>query len=585
MASPSSGAAVPKIPALNKDTTERIYSVLPADAIRLLVLLSGSGPQLVCRLVEESLTKSPSYEALSYVWGAEGDPETVLLCGREFYVTRNLHTALCGLRLPDKDRVLWIDALCINQGSDAEKKIMLPLMGEIYRSATGVIAWMGQPGDDVNRILPSLGTCESLWLSNRGCIDWILGRDYWHRAWIVQEIAFARTVCLQIGRDSVPYEKFDQTLQLAGATVSFILPAVGGQSDRTIVPAYTPKKLLQPGLGRADAITPQDFLDSFVDRECKDPRDSVFAFYNLFGQDLKKCLTFHADYSREPQDVLLQAIRGIIESTGGLYAITIRSRQTAPTGNDDAWQLDMPSWCPHVRTPFENSSLTDLTQFNSSGGTAEHSFHNGGKLLRVRGFAIARIFEILPPSPHRHLVVRDEEDFDSNLFSYVKEYYRDCRNFGLKLPPSRNDPREGDLLLSYRASMATVRNSRVDSSSHISNSGRSEVIRYWRFTESRLVCKFIEANACVSSTHMDDPTASDNDSAWEDVEDDAALVPGTSDVGDVICGIFGCPTPVVLRKLSYEYEGKEVYQVLGEAYVGGFQEYMETAPCECFTLG
>lgn len=106
--------------------------------------------------------------------------------------------------------------------------------------------------------------------------------------------------------------------------------------------------------------------------------------------------------------------------------------------------------------------------------------------------------------------------------------------------------------------MATVRNSRVDASSHISNSGRLKAIRYWRFTESRLVCNFIKAKACVPSTHSNDPTGSDNDSAWEDVE--AALVPGTSRKGDVICRIFGCPTPVVLRKLPYEYEGKEVYQ-------------------------
>lgn len=181
-------------------------------------------------------------------------------------------------------------------------------------------------------------------------------------------IAFARTLCFQIGRYSIPYETFNQSRQRADATLGFSLPAVGGNSDRTIVPVSSRKKLLRPGLGGADGITPYDFLDSFVDRECKDPRDSVFAFYNLLGQDLKTPLTFHADYSREPQDVLLQAIRGIIESTGRLYAMTIRSRQKTPTGNEDAWQLDMPSWCPHVRTPFENSSLTDLTQFNSSRG-------------------------------------------------------------------------------------------------------------------------------------------------------------------------------------------------------------------------
>lgn len=135
---------------LNNDVADHIYSVLPIDAIRLLCLHRGSMPQTIkCTLSTVQLTNVEAYEALSYVWGSEADPETLLLDCHEFSITKNLHSALCALRLPDKDRFLWIDALCINQNNDVEKGAQIPLMGSIYERAVQVIAWLGLPTDDM----------------------------------------------------------------------------------------------------------------------------------------------------------------------------------------------------------------------------------------------------------------------------------------------------------------------------------------------------------------------------------------------------------------------------------------------------
>jgi len=48
-----------------------------------------------------------------------------------FDVRPNLYTALCTFRLEDHPRMLWIDAICINQGDDAEKSTQVPLMRRI----------------------------------------------------------------------------------------------------------------------------------------------------------------------------------------------------------------------------------------------------------------------------------------------------------------------------------------------------------------------------------------------------------------------------------------------------------------------
>jgi hypothetical protein len=74
-----------------------------------------------CDLHLASLDLSPTYETLSYVWGDQKITQPIALEGYEFEVTINLHEALRRLRATAKTRIIWIDALCINQKDDDER--------------------------------------------------------------------------------------------------------------------------------------------------------------------------------------------------------------------------------------------------------------------------------------------------------------------------------------------------------------------------------------------------------------------------------------------------------------------------------
>ena len=65
----------------------------------------------------------------------------------KLHVTPNLHSALEQLRLPDQSRVLWIDAICINQGDTSERNQQVSYMAEIYQKAAHVCIWLG-PADE-----------------------------------------------------------------------------------------------------------------------------------------------------------------------------------------------------------------------------------------------------------------------------------------------------------------------------------------------------------------------------------------------------------------------------------------------------
>jgi hypothetical protein len=125
--------------------------------IRLLHLLplraAGFGPaepwhhciRLECTLETVTMDNVKAYEALSYMWSDSDPTVNILLDGKKVLIRPNLAYALAALRT-SKPRVLWIDALCINQENFYERNHQVRLMGEIFDRASQVLVWLGRPG-------------------------------------------------------------------------------------------------------------------------------------------------------------------------------------------------------------------------------------------------------------------------------------------------------------------------------------------------------------------------------------------------------------------------------------------------------
>ena len=85
--------------------------------IRRLSVSAGEFDQPLCGFLDVvSLDDSPQYDALSYVWGENFASTPMVINNIDMAITENLDTALRYLRRRDKDRVLWVDAICIDQG-------------------------------------------------------------------------------------------------------------------------------------------------------------------------------------------------------------------------------------------------------------------------------------------------------------------------------------------------------------------------------------------------------------------------------------------------------------------------------------
>lgn len=167
--------------------------------IRLLRLLASEfeDAPICCSLFVYTLNdlgeRPHLYEALSYVWGDASDTKEIKIAGCPINVTANLYAALRHLRNHHFDRILWVDALCIDQSNEEEVATQILMMAQIYSHGVRVIVWLGEEADDSDEALHNI--CSAV-RGDRSMIDpldnklhKLLARPWFTRVWVSLAIA------------------------------------------------------------------------------------------------------------------------------------------------------------------------------------------------------------------------------------------------------------------------------------------------------------------------------------------------------------------------------------------------------------
>ena len=176
----------------------RYSSLSPGPgSIRLLRLIphQDETAPIQCQLFDYALQGSGKwthlYEALSYVWGSSDRPLSISIDEHDLPVTVNLHAALSRLRDRFIERIIWVDAICINQADLEERGHQIQSMAEIYSKANRVIVWLGETADNSDQALEEIcaaGERQSTILANREtplqAILALLQRSWFRRIWV-----------------------------------------------------------------------------------------------------------------------------------------------------------------------------------------------------------------------------------------------------------------------------------------------------------------------------------------------------------------------------------------------------------------
>jgi hypothetical protein len=180
------------------------------DEIRILVLApSGARDRVHCDLEHIRLSTSPKFEALSYCWGSDSKPKDVLCKGDVIKVTDSLFSALRHLAFPNQERRIWADAVCIDQKNEEEKSLQVSIMGQIFSAACRTVVWLGEDENGreaaINHV-DEIRACGELYYSLEDitkAIAPIFQSQWFHRLWVVREVALAEQVEFVIGRSTV----------------------------------------------------------------------------------------------------------------------------------------------------------------------------------------------------------------------------------------------------------------------------------------------------------------------------------------------------------------------------------------------
>jgi Heterokaryon incompatibility protein (HET) len=142
--------------------------------------------------------------------------------------------------------LLWVNAICINQGDYGEKSSQVQMMGLIFKSAIKVLAWLGPEQDNSTEVighikqlateikpspdsgveilsraftdsLQNLGTLDTTLLSlalsrQEDLVRLFRNRAFWNRAWILQELALAKSLVYICGRRSLTLRDLSMTM-------------------------------------------------------------------------------------------------------------------------------------------------------------------------------------------------------------------------------------------------------------------------------------------------------------------------------------------------------------------------------------
>ncbi|KAK3367931.1 heterokaryon incompatibility protein-domain-containing protein, partial [Podospora didyma] len=192
-------------------TTTPLHTPLRKGSVRLLRLLPNSNQNspIECQLITFSMLDTGSthpYECLSYVWGSNSNKQPIYVDGCKLHVTANLHAALSHLRHCFLERILWVDAICINQDDNDEKGQQVQLMAKIYAKASRVVVWLGEAADSSDYALEAIRAAADEQLTNfpideenRDTILTLLERGWFERIWVLQEVAAARHILIKCG--------------------------------------------------------------------------------------------------------------------------------------------------------------------------------------------------------------------------------------------------------------------------------------------------------------------------------------------------------------------------------------------------
>ncbi|KAK6063304.1 hypothetical protein SCUP515_12527 [Seiridium cupressi] len=581
------------------------YAPLHKDGaqIRLLTLLSGNFPDELHVVLSNAQFSSsqPSdtahqsttpqgnpqdiadgtYTAVSYVWGSEENPSHVVvqeeLGSKIIPVTRNLDIALRHLRDHDRERVLWVDAICINQGDLAERSSQVSLMARIYTLARQVVIWLGPEQDDGEYALGLLDTwgskievdwttmtmapteaagAETYWADSTHpktlgeresrALFHLWNRQWFERLWVKQEALTAAATTMKCGNAEYPTPSLKNAMfMLYASSLALELP------PDDVVRFLDRRRLIYDlVVSYATTRTLERLRFDLRGLQWGDPVDAIYASLSLLTP-FEQTLGIVPDYTLSPATVFQDVATRLFDRAGTLPFLP--SCELASKSIPE-----LPTWVPDWSSQINVSMV--YSYWCASAWIAAQASIESGNILKATGIRKAAVKDV-------HVLDATSGNGAAPVVNTVQTIYN-------LLPDDLAQPYVGggDMCEAYTQTfsadyfadrfmenrrLATLDEAktfirRLKDLSNISEIGDFLDIHYVNEMRTYLAAAMtLFTGRCFFTTH----------------EGYIGLAPRNAKPDDSICIILGCRVPMLLR--AFEGADSPQWQMVGACYIPG----------------
>ncbi|KAL9562961.1 hypothetical protein ACKAV7_012912 [Fusarium commune] len=440
--------AIPtKLAQPNERVENKLYQTITGDKeIRLLILEPGTREDaLECQLVNAELSWRTRFEALSYAWGSDTTEFQLSCSGHTVDVRANLHDALLDLRHPRQNRVLWIDALCINQADNDEKSKQIMLMHEIYSQAQEVLIYLGRSDPSVQGAIESMRWLDwkfmrlyvkqfllssnvgmaSFWVGSwakmkpitREDFSWepiinLLGRPWFQRTWVIQEAVIPKHAQVLCGDQTISWARFLRVVDAIKYYQSSVKTVRGYHSIYDTISSldlmrsarnnrhpriyilgqqlYRPLLTGRPTQGQDDSRL-LDLILMSRRYKCTYPHDKIFGLLGVTLEDTGSDL-LKPDYEISPMDAYRNFVLWEIRHNGSLCVLGTSSQKGKGNGSSPSWVPDFNKLDPIeglTRSIFWNSGFDA-----SAGFPMQLRESNNSGILHIKGSIVDTIHTV-----------------------------------------------------------------------------------------------------------------------------------------------------------------------------------------------
>ncbi|KAI8931033.1 hypothetical protein NX059_012044 [Plenodomus lindquistii] len=552
------------------------YKPLRDRQIRVFKLGAGSHyKHITGSLQHVNLDGNPKYEALSYEWGNPEKKHKVLLKTdsgqlRSIEVTQSLYTALRDLRhwsVWSGDRIIWADALCINQDDIEERQKQVAMMGDVYRNASRSITYIGPACENTASGIETMKKLVDAFDSDApreelntlvgdtaDAIKDLLTRGWAGRSWCVQEFILNRNLVILCGSFEVPSEIFYSLLSfllIPSSAVPDNLVWIGNNEARTLAASTFNLCFL-----RAKFYNDSDFfffnllLFTWPTR-ASDPRDKIYSLLGL-ASDAKN-LNIDVDYTCDVTELFTKVTGRIVQQHKGIALLSFITSIKS---------LDLPSWVPDWSVGTANLLYSHEAATSKSACVKV----SDERVLQVRGCVIDRVNYVSEPINNAILSIENLDKRTRGLSSSDdwicgEERLTAVWLDGLIARVRRLLPYPGGLSerevvwrtlicnfdshrklapLEYEAKFEALRDF-IESPTQLTMGAREEALEFLRLVQLRLASRL-----CTTQKKYF-----------------GAVIEETQE-GDVVCLLEGASCLFILR-----VAGDNKYKLIGPAYVHG----------------